>query len=213
VYQYTQSFSPGIYGFFPNTQVADPLFRQGNILGGIQPRVDIVETQSEIICIFEVPGAEPDTIKLEIEGGTLHLEGPVDMGLMETVQMKYVYRERPDKYSRILVLPREIDSERAVADAKNGLVLVRFPKKKTGKRLEVNQQQQQLQPRQQQLQSQQQPQQYQPQQFQQQQQQQQQNQQQQQQQYYQQPQQQQQSQQLPQQNFGTPLADSPLGIE
>lgn len=207
MYQYTQSFSPGIYGFFPNTLVADPLSRQGNFGGGIQPRVDIVETQGEIICIFEVPGVEHDAINVEIEGDTLHLEGPVDMGLMETGQLKYVNRERPDKYSRILVLPRGIDTERAVADAKNGLVLVRFPKKITGKRLEVNQQQQQLQPRQQQLQSQQQPQQYQFQQHRQLQQQQQQ------QQYHQQPQQQQQSQQLPQQNFGAPSPDSPLGKE
>jgi HSP20 family molecular chaperone IbpA len=195
MYHYTQGFSPGIspeiYGFFPNTRVADPLFRQGNFGEGILPRVDIVETPGEIICIFEVPGVEPETLNLEIEGDTLYLQGPIDMRLMETEQLKYVYRERPDKYSRILTLPREVDTEQAVADAKNGLVLVRFPKKVTGKRLEVNQQQQQLQPLQEQLQPQQQqqhqqlqPQQQQPQQQQPQQQQLQQQPQQQQQQYH-----------------------------
>jgi len=130
-------------------------FGVGIPLEGIQqaPRMDVVETPGEIIYILEVPGAELNAVNVEIGNGTLQIDARVEVGL-ETEELYYLYRERPfnKRYTRILPIPPEVDTENAAASVKNGLLMIRFPKKVTGRRLQVNQQQprQQQQPQQQQ---------------------------------------------------------------
>lgn len=131
MYQQIQSFSPGLV-------VVDPYV-------GIQqiPRLDVAETPGELVYILEVPGAEIDSFDVEMGDGTLQIDAKVEMGL-EAEGLSYLYRERPfyKRYTRMLSVPREVDHEKAAANVKNGLLMIHFPKKVTGRRLEVNRQQQ-----------------------------------------------------------------------
>jgi HSP20 family protein len=130
-----------------------PGFQPGLPFEGIQqvPKLDVVETQGEVIYILEVPGVELNTVNVEIGNGTLQIDARVEMGL-ETEELNYLYRERPfyKRYSRMLSVPLEVDRENAAASVKNGLLMVRFPKKAKGRRLQVNQAQPQQQQSQQQ---------------------------------------------------------------
>ena len=134
MYQHIQPFPPGL--------------QLGSPFEGIQqiPKLDVVETQEELIYILEVPGGELDSVNVELGKGTQQIDAKVEMGL-ETEELNYLYRERPfyKRYTRMLSVPREVDSEKAAANVKNGLLMIRFPKMVTGRRLEVNEQQQQQQ--------------------------------------------------------------------
>ncbi len=107
------------------------------------PRVDVVEVPGEIIYIFEVPGVELNSVNVEIGHGSLLIDGQVETGL-PTNDLNYLYQERSlsKKYSRLLSIPPEVDHENAAANVKSGLLMVRFPKKNTGRRLSVNLQEQ-----------------------------------------------------------------------
>ncbi len=117
------------------------------------PRVDILETALELIFLFEMPGVEHNTVNVEIKENFLSVEGNINMEALElqNEEYRYLYRERDNRssYSRLLSVPPEVDHEQAAASVKNGLLMVRFPRKTTGRRLSVNPQQQPAAPQQQ----------------------------------------------------------------
>ncbi|PKM79148.1 MAG: hypothetical protein CVU88_07285 [Firmicutes bacterium HGW-Firmicutes-13] len=126
----------------PGTQVNPPLEEMNQGVGaGVQtPPVDIMETTSEIIYIFEIPGADQNAVNVEIRQSSLFVEGQTELGI-ENEGVKFLYRERRSgiRYSRLLSVPQEVDQEQAAASIRNGLLMVRFPKRTTGRRLNVNQ--------------------------------------------------------------------------
>ncbi|MGE5416117.1 MAG: Hsp20/alpha crystallin family protein [Acidobacteriota bacterium] len=95
----------------------------------ITPRIDVLETENDVIYLFEMPGADPDEIDLEIGIGELYLSAPL---LEKTYkgQVDFLYRERqPGRYFRVLVPPNNADGDTVKADYENGLLEVKFPKK------------------------------------------------------------------------------------
>lgn len=137
MHQQLQPFSPGFQAGFPVHPYEGP--QQF-------PKLDVVETPGEVIYILEVPGVELNTVNVQIVNGALKVDARAEMGL-EVQELNYLYRERPfnNRYTRMLSIPPEVDQENASANVKNGLLMVHFPKKVTGRRLQVNQQQQQQQ--------------------------------------------------------------------
>ena len=127
MYRQMEAFSPGFQSSSP--------FKGTEIF----PKVDVAETMEEVIYILEIPGVEQNTVNVEISNGTLQVNGQIETGL-ETSELNYLYQERPvnQKYSRLLFIPPQVDSEKAQANIKNGILMVRFPKKMTGRRLQVN---------------------------------------------------------------------------
>jgi HSP20 family protein len=90
------------------------------------PRVDICETDTELLLYADMPGVRPDDVDLRYERGELHLTG------------KVTPRERPGRflygeyeegdYFRSFTIHESIDSEKIEAGCKNGVVTVRLPK-------------------------------------------------------------------------------------
>ncbi len=125
MYQQVKSFAPGV-----------PLYCAPE---GMQlvPRVDVVESDEEIIYIFEVPGVEPGRVNIELGDGSIFVDGQPEM--QTAGELKFIYRERPpqNRYVRMLSIPPGVDREKVRANIKNGLLTVHFPKKNTGRRLPV----------------------------------------------------------------------------
>ena len=78
----------------------------------LEPLVDVVEENDEIIVVAEVPGVERDEIKVRIKGTTLtiHADNP----------------ERP--YHTVIDLPSEVRKENAKSAIRNGVLEVRLKK-------------------------------------------------------------------------------------
>jgi len=90
------------------------------------PRVDICETDTELLLYADMPGVRPDGVDLRYERGELLLTG------------KVTPRERPGRlvhgeyeegdYYRSFTIHESIDSEKIEASCKNGVVTLRLPK-------------------------------------------------------------------------------------
>ncbi len=83
--------------------------RQGNVMA---PPVDILESEHELLIVADMPGVDPDKIKLDVQTPDFKLEA-------ETGDLTYVRSFRVEE---------RIDSEQVSADYKNGVLTVRLPK-------------------------------------------------------------------------------------
>jgi len=90
--------------------------RFGNTPGAeeptLEPLVDVVEEDDEIIIVAEVPGVERDEIKVKIKGTslTIHAENS----------------ERP--YHKVIELPSKVMKDEAKSAIRNGVLEVRLKK-------------------------------------------------------------------------------------
>lgn len=104
----------------------------------ITPPVDVLESKDEIIYIFAIPGVGSEEVRVEIQQQALEVEAGLPQ-LQDGNQYTYRYRERPvGRYYRLVTLPPEIDTEKAVASFNQGLLQVRFPKTFRGRQIKVN---------------------------------------------------------------------------
>lgn len=96
------------------------------------PTLDLVETADAFVLSAEVPGVDPATIDLSVTGNVLTLRGvkPAD----ETSEPAGVLRERHfGPFHRQVVLSGEVNFDAAQAEARNGVLKVRLPKREAVK--------------------------------------------------------------------------------
>lgn len=91
------------------------------------PRVDVLEDQSGITLLADLPGVARDQLELKVEGDTLWIEGAVTTLAPEGLEPAYV-EVRVPHYRRAFTLSRELDTNRIEANLKDGVLNLRIPK-------------------------------------------------------------------------------------
>jgi len=91
------------------------------------PRVDVLEDQTGITLLADLPGVSRDQLDLKVDGDTLLTEGRWASPLPDGQEPTYAEVLRPlDR--RDATLSRELDSSRIEANLKNGVLNLRIPK-------------------------------------------------------------------------------------
>ena len=99
------------------------------------PRVDIFETESELVMYADMPGASPDSIDLRYEQGELILQGKVAPSVRAG---HLIFGEYEDgDFYRVFQIHESIDSTRIEAECKNGVLTVHLPKAESAKPKQV----------------------------------------------------------------------------
>ena len=89
---------------------------------------EVEETRREVVVRVELPGMEKEDCHVTIEGNTLFLSGE-KRSESETGDSTYHIMERAyGSFQRTIPLPGNVDSDKAVASYKNGVLTVRLPK-------------------------------------------------------------------------------------
>lgn len=97
------------------------------------PAVDVLETVHELILKADVPEVDMKDIKLEIENGTLTLQGQRKFE-GESKEKGYHRIERSyGSFARSFSLPDTVDPEGVKAEYKNGVLTITLPKKELAK--------------------------------------------------------------------------------
>lgn len=92
------------------------------------PAVDLVETPEAYVLTAEVPGVDPKSIDLSVTGNVLSLRGvkPADEG----TEPAGILRERRfGPFHRHVALTGEVNLDDAQAEARNGVLKIRLPKR------------------------------------------------------------------------------------
>lgn len=103
------------------------------------PAVDILEGENEIVIKAELPGLEAKDVTIAVENNVLILKGKRHA---ETEVKKESYHRMERSYGafcRSFALPAALDSDKAKADFKDGVLTITLPKKETvrGRPIEV----------------------------------------------------------------------------
>jgi HSP20 family protein len=108
--------------------------------GVIVPAVDMYDRKTEIVIKTELPGVEKENIDLSITKDAITIKGEIKKD-EEAADEAYFARERAfGAFARTIALPAEVDSEKAKASFKNGVLEIVLPKKEeaTPKEIKVN---------------------------------------------------------------------------
>ncbi|MGC2456777.1 MAG: Hsp20/alpha crystallin family protein [Gallionellaceae bacterium] len=89
---------------------------------------EVEETPKEIVVRIEVPGMEKEDCRITIEGNMLYLSGEKRYQ-RETIDSTYHLMERAyGAFQRAIPLPNNVDTDKAEASYKNGVLTIRLPK-------------------------------------------------------------------------------------
>lgn len=101
------------------------------------PRLDVLDTQEEVIYLLELPGTDEDRIDLEVSTSELLLSAPVISEQYD--KAVFLYQERvPGSYYRQVAVPAQVDANQVQANYANGILEVRFPKRDDKETLKKN---------------------------------------------------------------------------
>lgn len=105
-----------------------------------RPRVDVKETDKELILHADVPGVTEKDLNVSIENGLLTVSGQREATKKEENE-RYTRMERSyGSFSRSISLPEDTDPSQVKANFDNGVLEVRVPKPETqqSKRVSIN---------------------------------------------------------------------------
>jgi HSP20 family protein len=95
--------------------------------GAWVPNVDICECGDALIVEAEMPGVDPDSLVVKVGGGNIVLEG---VKLRPDIKPEEVHRKDRifGTFRRVVPLSAPVNTHRAEAVLKGGLLRVRFPR-------------------------------------------------------------------------------------
>ena len=101
----------------------------------IRPAVDIYETDQGLTLIADVPGLDESSLEISVDKGILTIEGKAPAGTGE-----YLYHEfNMAGYWRQFQIPDTLDTGKAKAEVKHGVLTLQLPKVEAAKprRIEI----------------------------------------------------------------------------
>lgn len=93
----------------------------------LMPPVDVIEDSTGITLRADLPGVPKDKLKLQVEAGTLTIEGEVSIPMLESMEATYVEVGLP-RFRRVFTLSKELDTGKVSAELKQGVLSLRIPK-------------------------------------------------------------------------------------
>jgi HSP20 family protein len=109
----------------PMDDLVGRLFGNGTRVTGFVPALDLRETEDEYLVLVDLPGVKSEDIVVELNDQVLTISGsrvPVEIGEARRT-------ERPSgSFVRRLTLPKGVDSDKIVADFREGVLELRVPK-------------------------------------------------------------------------------------
>jgi len=100
------------------------------------PRVDIYESENELLLYADVPGVAPNDVDLRYEQGELILQGKVSCRPHQGHLILGEYEE--GDFHRVFQIHETIDASRIEAECRQGVLTVHLPKAATAKPHKVN---------------------------------------------------------------------------
>ena len=101
------------------------------------PAVDVAETKNEMVVNVEIPGMDPKQIDISLSEGTLTVKGEKKQETEEKEENYRLIERRYGTFTRSVLLPQEVESDKISASYKNGVLTVVFPKSKEAKKKEI----------------------------------------------------------------------------
>ena len=98
---------------------------------------DVSEDSNGIQISMELPGVEPDDVRLSLENNVLTIRGEKRQQAEQKDERVHRFERTYGTFERTFVLPSTVDSERIDARYENGVLLIMVPKVERAKPREI----------------------------------------------------------------------------
>jgi HSP20 family protein len=105
--------------------------------GVVVPKIDMYDRKDEVVVKAELPSVEKNDIDLTITKDSITIKGEIKRE-EEVKEGNYYAAERSyGSFKRMIALPVEVESDKAKAAFKNGILEIVLPKKEEAKPKEI----------------------------------------------------------------------------
>ena len=112
----------------PEPQKLVPVKKEAETQGDGQLAIDLYETDMEFVVRSTIAGVKPEDLDITVENDMVTIKGS-RAEQKEENSGKYYYQECYwGSFSRQIILPEEVDSDKTEASMKNGVLILRIPK-------------------------------------------------------------------------------------
>lgn len=99
------------------------------VFGGLSsPRVDVYQTEKDVVVKAEIPGVSKEDLNLTIDDNSIRLSGQTKRENELKDENAFRAERFYGSFSRIIPLPVEVQSENAHAEYRDGILSVTIPK-------------------------------------------------------------------------------------
>jgi len=92
------------------------------------PAIDLFQTEDDVVVKASLPGLKSEDVHISVTNGVLSLSGEFKQE-EETKESTYHIREhRQGSFERSLQLPVDVETDKAKADFKDGILTITLPK-------------------------------------------------------------------------------------
>lgn len=110
-----------------NNSIAQPANKETRPEAALLPPVDVIEDAAGITLYADLPGVPKDRLNIQLEADSLTIEGEVALDTPEGLESGLAEVRLP-RYRRVFTLSKELDSEKATAEFRQGVLKLRIPK-------------------------------------------------------------------------------------
>jgi HSP20 family protein len=106
--------------------------------GSIVPAIDLYQNEDEVVVKASLPGLRTEDVHISVTADVLTLRGEFKE---ESEQKENTYHLRENRYGefeRQVMLPTDVQSDKAKADFENGILTITLPKAETVKPRTIN---------------------------------------------------------------------------
>lgn len=121
-------------------RMVDRVFGEGDLAetGIWLPPLDLSETNDKIMVKVEIPGIDPKEIDISIQENTLFMKGEKKEEKEEKGKNYYRVERQYGSFSRSIVLPAIVDTDKVTAECKNGVLEITLQKKEEVKPKQIS---------------------------------------------------------------------------
>jgi HSP20 family protein len=98
---------------------------------------DVSEDENALQISMELPGVEPDNVRISLENNTLTIRGEKRQQIDENNERVHRFERVYGIFERTFVLPNTVDPDKIEARFENGVLLVRIPKAERARPREI----------------------------------------------------------------------------
>jgi HSP20 family protein len=135
---------PGLFGLQRLNRMLDEAFsnfpfqEQGNVITSTWfAPTDVSEDENSLRITMELPGVEPDDVRLSLENNILTIRGEKRQRSEENDERVHRFERTYGVFERTFALPNTVDADKIDARFENGVLLVSLPKAERARPREI----------------------------------------------------------------------------
>jgi HSP20 family protein len=109
----------------------------GTLTSAWMPACDVFEDRNAVKIVAEVPGVQPEDVKLSLENNLLTIRGEKKQQAEERNERVHRYERSYGTFERTFSLPTTVDPDQIVATYEHGILTVTIPKAERARPREI----------------------------------------------------------------------------